>query len=196
MEKQRLTACDIAADMATVISHKRRIAFGWRMEFIVPSAFTIFIVSLSMTGFGLSIGHIILMWVFGLVIGYNLIMLFIQLLRTRKASKAIYRGLLRSDVSVTVEKFSHIAEDTIYEPYFAGRWFSFFKIIRVYYFSSGENWREPVCRSHYSWSLQCEVSSKGLENSSIAGEEFYVVTLNSDRSVKYIYNTKLFELAE
>ena len=196
MDKQALTLDDVAMDMRKVIKERRRIYFSWRMKFIAPSAVIGWMLALALSGFTLGVGHKIVIGAFALVIAYNLVMLTVQLLGTRKAQRALDRGLTRDEVSVSVERFSHIAFEEEYEPWFSGRWLGMYKRIRMYYFTSGAGWREPVCWSHYSWSVYRETSSKGLENATLAGDEFYLITLNADTSVRYIYNTRLFELEQ
>ena len=196
MEKQRFTVDDVASDMRTVIRDRRRAFYSWRIKFIAPSALFLHVLLLVLTEFTPSIGHKLVIAVLVLTIAYNLVMLVVQLLGTRKIQRAIDKGLMRGDINVSIEKFSHVTTEEIYEPYFSGRWIGLSKTIRMYYFSSGAGWREPVTKSHYAWSLICETSSQGLENTAIAGDEFYLITLCADRSVKYIYNTKLFEFKE
>lgn len=196
MEKERLTLEDVSADIYGIIRDRRRAYFSWRLKFIVPSVLLLYSTYLAATGFGLAVGHYILYGIGIAVASYNLVMLFVQLFGLRKVKRALYRGLNREDVSVSIEKFSHIAHEDIYEPWFSGRYVGCYKRVRLYYFSSGAGWREPVCYSHYAWSSKYETSSKGLENTSIAGDEFYLITLNVDREFKYVYNTKLFDFVE
>ena len=49
---------------------------------------------------------------------------------------------------------------------------------------------------HYSWSKDFYLSSKGLENISMKGDEFYFVSLQSHHDIAYIYPCKNFELDE
>lgn len=193
IRKERLDLDGVESDMRSVIKNRVRSFWLWRLKFILPSAILLSLVIPFTEEFGTSVGHTVVIAVLLLTLAYSIIMLAIQLLSTVKAKRKISRGLTRDDLSVTVEKLSHITTEEVYEPYISGHT-GFFKTVIMYYFSSGLGWREPVRRLHYEWSELYQTSSRGLENSSIAGEEFYVITLNADRNVRYIYNTKLFGL--
>ena len=191
IKKERLDLDGVASDMRSVIKNRVRNFWVWRLKFILPSVMLLSLLIPLTAEFGTSVGHAVIIAVLWITLAYSIIMLGVQLMSTVKAKRRISRGLTRDDVSVTVEKLSHITTEEIYEPYIS-RHTGFFKTVIMYYFSSGLGWREPVRRLHYEWSELYQTSGKGLENSSIAGDEFYVITLKADRNVRYIYNTKLF----
>jgi hypothetical protein len=114
--------------------------------------------------------------------------------RDYKMQKDAIKNILdRGDVCISVEKLSHIAEDTIYEPHRGRRRVHSTKIVTFYYFTSGGRWRVPS-GEHYEWSGDYRLSSKGLENVSLVGDEFYYVSLQGYHEVSYIYPCKYFEL--
>ena len=49
---------------------------------------------------------------------------------------------------------------------------------------------------HYVWSKDYCLSSKGLDNISLQGDEFFYISLRGYYNVAYIYPCKLFELDE
>ena len=109
--------------------------------------------------------------------------------------EAIKSMLDRGDVCISVDKLSHIAEDTIYEPHRGYRRIHSTKTVKFYYFASGGRWRVPL-GEHYEWSSEYRLSSKGLENVSLVGDEFYYVSLQGYHEIAYIYPCKYFALDE
>jgi hypothetical protein len=105
-------------------------------------------------------------------------------------------GLERGEISIGVEKLSSIRQEEIYEPHHIGRRAQTTKTVTFYYFESGIQWREPSIARHYQWSKEYYISSKGLENISISGDEFYYVVLQGNPDIAYIYPCKNFVLDE
>lgn len=67
------------------------------------------------------------------------------------------------------------------------------KTTRIFRFASGMSWQIPSLSQHYAWSEVCNMSSDGLDHTSLVGDEFFVVTLNDLPEISYVYNKKLFE---
>ena len=99
----------------------------------------------------------------------------------------------REDYSVSVEKLSHITEET-YTFVRAHR--HHIRTVRIYYFYSGISWREPTTHRHYNWSPEYNLTPSGLYNTSVKDDEFYYITLKGASNSAYIYNTKFFELKD
>ena len=114
--------------------------------------------------------------------------------KTKKA--AILSLIERGKISISTETFSHIANDLVYEPHrvFRRAWAT--KMITLYYFNGGSSWRVPLFAKHYEWSKEYFISSQGLKNISIKGDEFYFVSLQAYNDIAYIYPCKNFELDE
>ena len=119
----------------------------------------------------------------------------------RAQKKELTDSLDIGDISITVLKLSHIAAETIYEPHthrnsrrsrHSHRHST--KVVKIYHFVSGSSWRVPDVSTHYEWSNQYSLSSQGLENISVSGNEFYYVTLQGYSDISYIYPCKFFEL--
>ena len=100
----------------------------------------------------------------------------------------------QGEISISNEVFRNIAHETIYEPHRVGRRASVTKMITVYYFNGGSSWRVPDVDKHYAWSHEFYISSKGLANISIVGDEFYFVSLQAHPEIAYIYPCKNFAL--
>jgi len=111
--------------------------------------------------------------------------------------QALCGAILRDDISISVEQFSHVSEEIIYEPYkhrLMRGGVSMTKRVFFYHFESGLSWREPSVKKHYKWSRDFYITPQGLENISLGGDEFYFVSLQSHPEIAYIYPCKTFEL--
>ena len=108
--------------------------------------------------------------------------------------KQVKKGISRGDISITVVKLSHIAEQTIYEPHFVGKHRREYKIVNFFYFNSGFSWRMPGILKFYKWSPQHSISPQGLINTSVEGNEFYYIELKEFPDISYIYPCKNFKL--
>ena len=123
----------------------------------------------------------------------------------RSQKKRIMEAIDLSDYSISVQKLSHISTETVYEPYlhqisFGNRHVHDTKEIRVFHFVGGDSWRltgEPNRHNyykHYDWSREFYLSSEGLLNMSVEGNEFYFVSLQGEYEISYIYPCKIFTL--
>ncbi len=113
----------------------------------------------------------------------------------RDHAKAIKACLDRGDIAISVETLSHIAEETVNEPRHTrkGRMRPY-RVIVNYYFESGASWRVPTVEKHYKWSKEYYFSPAGLDNISVPGNEFYLISLQGHHEIAYIYPRKFFEL--
>ncbi|MBO7762390.1 MAG: hypothetical protein J6T24_06300 [Clostridia bacterium] len=50
-------------------------------------------------------------------------------------------------------------------------------------------------RKHYAWSREYCLSSTGLWQTSVEGNEFYVISLQGHPDIRYIYPKKFFKLS-
>ena len=113
--------------------------------------------------------------------------------KVRVAEDAVNRG----EFIISLETLDKVREETIYEPHsgYRGRT-NLTKDVCFFYFASGIKWRMPRVAKHYEWSKEYYISSEGLNNTSVSGNEFYFVKLESDPKISYIYNSKFFELED
>ena len=126
----------------------------------------------------------------GLIIEY-----IIRRRRFNRLEKPLDDSISRDDISISVEVLSHIATETIVEPHSHGKHSHYTKTVLVYYFTSGIGWRVPYLISrHYAWSKTHYLSTKGLQNISVEGNEFFYVSLQGYPDLTYIYPCKLFML--
>ena len=123
--------------------------------------------------------------------------LFVREVRCNRAAKAALKGALkRENVSISVEEFSHMSEETIVEPHGNGRHAHMTKEVRFCYFTSGGSWRVPTGDRLYSWSKTHNLSIQGLENISLQGDAFFYVSLQGYPDICYAYPCKFFTLDE
>ena len=143
-----------------------------------------------------------------LVAIYHYVFHFIEWKSYRAQKKMIFDAIDREDFSISVQKLSHIATEIVHEPYAHVRPFLHThahaaKEIANFYFEGGDSWRMPSLTNptaarptfrHYAWSKEFHLSTEGLLNISIKGNEFYYVTLQREHEISYVYPCKLFTL--
>ncbi len=106
----------------------------------------------------------------------------------------------RDRVSVSVERLSHISEAIVHQRrVFRSGGLSSKRIpkrMRTYHFEAGRSWCDSSDFTHYEWSDRNATSPEMLSSTSLAGDEFYFISLQMSPDVTYIYPTKFFELDE
>ena len=187
MKKETLSLDAIKSDLQLVAACNISNMADWRFAYIMP--FTALAVML-----GVLLKSIIVGVLFFLPAVYHFV-LYIPARREFSAQKkALKEALERGDISISVEQLSHIAFERVYEPHLSRRRVREFKEVKFYYFMSGARWRLPLVYKHYEWSREFYLSSEGLENMSVQGNEFYYVSLQGHNEIAYIYPCKIFEL--
>ena len=187
MKKEKITLEAIKQDLMKMVNFQLSNKSDWRFSYIVP-------ITLLAVMAGVLLKNVIVGLLIFSVAAYHIVRYVIEYREHKKSKLAIISFVERGEISISNEVFSHIANETIYEPHRAGRRARATKVIFVYYFNSGSSWRVPNVDMHYSWSKEFYISSKGLENISISGDEFYFVSLQSHQEIAYIYPCKNFEL--
>jgi len=187
MQKDKLSLPNIKEDLGSILSLKVSISAEWRMAYILPTV----IISLILI---FALKHI---WIGILILLFPAYHIFRFVLEYRQYSsrkKALMNALERGDISISVEKLSHLSEETIYEPRFGSR--RNIREISVLYFMSGCSWRIPYFLKHYSWSSNYYLSTEGLKNIAVPGNEYFYVTLQGNSDIAYVYPRDFFELDE
>ena len=189
MQKELLKKENIREDLLKVIEERKDIHWEWRLCYIAP------LISLALL--------ICLIWCqpwLGLLAFlpavYHIVRLVFALRENRTREKELLSRLERGDLTISEEVLSHIAEETVYEPHVGHRRAHSLKTVQIYYFQSGASWRHHPVEKHYAWSKLYNLSPAGLENTSVAGNVFYYVRLQSDGDIGYIYNKNFFEYRE
>lgn len=187
MKKETLLLQHITQDLRTVVDFQLSNIGGWRLSYIVPFALLAGVVGVLLKNAWIGL------LIFSVAV-YHIVRLIMEVKRNRDKKRAVIEAIDRADISIAKERFECTVEEMIYEPHLAGRYTHATKSVRYYYFSSGIRWRIPDVRMHYPWSRSYYVSTQGLENVSIAGDEFYYVSLQGNFDIAYIYPCKFFEL--
>lgn len=186
MKKDTLTLTNIQNDMRKIAYKQVSNKGDWRMPYIILSLPAAIVCGIVWENVWLALVLLALS-------APNFARYYVAAREYKLQREAIKNMLDRGDICVSVEKLSHIAEETIYEPHPGRRRVHSTKIVTFYYFMSGGRWRVPL-GEHYEWSHNYRLSSKGLENVSLVGDEFYYVSLQGYHEVAYIYPCKYFEL--
>ena len=186
MKKDTLTLTNIQNDMRKIAYKQVSNKGDWRMPYIILSLPAAIVCGIVWKNVWLALVLLALS-------APNFARYYVAAREYKLQREAIKNMLDRGDICVSVEKLSHIAEETIYEPHPGRRRVHSTKIVTFYYFMSGGRWRVPL-GEHYEWSHNYRLSSKGLENVSLVGDEFYYVSLQGYHEVAYIYPCKYFEL--
>ena len=187
MKKEKITLEAIKQDLMKMVNFQLSNKNDWRFSYIVP-------ITLLAVMAGVLLKNVIVGLLIFAVAAYHIVRYVIEYREHKKSKLAIISLVEKGEISISNEVFSHIANETIYEPHRVGRRAHATKVITVYYFNSGSSWRVPNVDKHYAWSKEFYISSKGLENISISGDEFYIVSLQSHHEIAYIYPCKNFEL--
>jgi len=104
--------------------------------------------------------------------------------------KAIEDMVEREDISIVIEKFSHVVEDVKQHGKYDTEYIS------TFYFMTGEHWIAPRIGNHYRWSKEYYISTQGLINISLREDEYYFVSVQGHHDIAYIYPCKFFTLDE
>lgn len=120
---------------------------------------------------------------------------FIKIITLYKDSLHRRHMMINGEFAISTSAFTRIGEDRVYEPHLGRRRFHYYRIVPFFFFEDVQ-WRVVQTVKHYEWSALYNMSYQGLQNTSIPGDEFYVVYLDRYGDVCYIYNKKLFELKD
>ncbi len=187
MTKETLTLQNITDDL-------RRVAFFGLSNVQEWRFFSIISVTLLAVMLGIFLKSVWIGIAIFSVAAYHIVRYVMEYRKYRERKKAIANVLDRGDISVSVEKLSHVAMETIYEPHGHGKHRHTTKEVTFFYFLSGGRWRIPNVDKHYVWSKDYYISSKGLENASVGGDEYFYISLQGYHDIAYVYPCKFFVL--
>ena len=138
------------------------------------------------------IGQLLLdRWWIGVIFGSIAILLSLRLIPDAKAAKARKQSILDGGFTVLSDTLNAIEEDVPERRYSYSRGKSYISHADDFHFSSA-CWRVRRTQRFYEWSELYCLSLKGLKNTSIPGDEFYVVVIGNDPHITCAYNKKLF----
>lgn len=185
--KEKITLDAIKKDLLKIVKFQLSIKSDWRLSYIGP-----------ITVLAVIVGALLKNIFVGLLVfsfsGYQIYCYVTEIADYITKKKVLSSAIDRGDISISTETLSHISEETIYEPHLGRKRRHSTKMINVYYFDGGSSWRVPDIDMHYEWSKDHYISTLGLENISVKGNQFFVVRLQQRFDVAYIYPCKLFLL--
>ena len=187
MTKEKLTLEAIRKDLMKVTAWKISNKAVWRFSYIIP--FTLLAILVGILLRNPWIGILIFS-----IAAYHIVRYVIEYQEYKAQKRAVTETVERGDISISVEQLSHIAVETIYEPHQIGRRGRSTKTVKMFYFQSSANWRVPSFDRHYEWSKEFNISTNGLANISISGDDFYYVSLQKHHDIAYISPCKNFDL--
>lgn len=187
MTKEKLTLDAIKLDLTKIADHQISCKSEWRFTYIIP--ITLLAILLGVLLQNLFVGVII-----SSVAVYHIVRYIIDYKKYKAKKMAILSVIERGEISISIEIFSYIVNKAVYEPHQVGKRSRMTKTVTVYHFGGGTSWRAPLYERYYEWSKDFYISPKGLENISIAGDEFFFVALQEYHDIAYIYPCKNFEL--
>ncbi len=132
----------------------------------------------------------------GIAVGLlAIIPIYLYVKQNREDQDVIFEVQHDGELLVEIDTLSHITTETVYEPHTAGsfgrRHTHYTKTVTVFVFQNA-TWRVPETDKLYAWSKEMYISPKGLENTSLRGDKFYIVRRLGNAEVAYVYNTKFF----
>ena len=107
---------------------------------------------------------------------------------SRSKAKRLYRKIQQNGIE--------IVEDTLKSAYENGRYRGRrYELFYVLSFQNNGSYEIPEGQ-HYFWSELYSMSHRGVYNTSVVGDIFYIVRIKDDplHEILEVYNTKLFEL--
>ena len=187
MTKEKLTLEAIRQDLKKVTAWSISNKAEWRFSYIIP--FTLLAILVGIFLQNPWIGILIF-----LIAAYHIVRYVLEYQEYKAKKRAVTEMIERGDISISVEQLSHIAAVTIYEPHKGMRRGSSAKTVKVFNCHSSASWRVPPFDRHYEWSKEYYISTNGLENISIKGNDFYYVSLQKHPDIAYIYPCQSFDL--
>ena len=137
-------------------------------------------------------------WLIGVLVLGIAVLLFIPYLKQRKKLKKEEKWAEGLEFEVRKEPLISTYTEEVYEPHYHSygvignrrhRRDNYKRVIFLC-FATGK-WRVPD--DNYTWSKEMKMSGAGVENSSVPGDEFWVITVKGGGDVFAAYNTKLFK---
>ena len=190
MERERLLQSNISNDLKIIVKEQISIKSEWRMTGIFAG------IGLAII-FGMFYDNLWFLSVLFLCVAtYHAVRYATEYREYSSKHKAVMKAINRADISVSLVRFSHISEEIIYEPHRHGVLrngrMHRTKTVKYFCFDSGLRWRVPPVSTHYVWSKDYYISTQGLDNISVPGNEFYFISLQGYPDISYIYPCKQF----
>ena len=189
MEREKLLSFNIAQDLNIIAKEQISNKSNWRGTYV-------FGFGIAAVWVGVYYKNWLLVAVLLCVAAYHAVRFAKEYREYATRRNAIMSAISRADISVSLVRFSHISEEIIYEPHRHGvsrkGRTHLTKTVKYFCFDSGLRWRVPPVSTHYAWSKDYYISTQGLDNISVPGNEFYFISLQGYPDISYIYPCKQF----
>lgn len=190
MRKETITLDAVRQDFFRIVNFQISNKKEWRLSYIIPAS--ILAVAAGMFFASIFVGLLVFS-----IAAYHIVRYVIEYKEYKKNQNAVMSLIFRGDFSISHVVFSHATDEIIYEPHRINiRRTKSTKIVKIFYFNGGISWRLPQVDNHYLWSKEMYISSKGLENISVGGDEFYFISLQGYPDIAYVYPCKMFDIDE
>ncbi|MBQ9736692.1 MAG: hypothetical protein IJV96_07915 [Clostridia bacterium] len=193
MQKEKLNLINVKTDLSHVLAEQTENRAEARLTVIIPIAALAAVVGFLLDSVWIGVAIFALSFV-------EIYRYAVEKKEQRGKKKALEAALEKGDLSIAVKTLSHVAKETVYEPYThtrtTGTHAHATKTITVFHFEGGGAWRVPKFDVHYPWSAAFYLSAEGLENTSVGGNEFFYISLQGHYEISYVYPCKFFELDE
>lgn len=189
MKKDMITFQSVKKDLERIILCKENVSCGQRISYIIPCM----VLGITMCAALYTQFKPLSIIPFAVAL-YHTIRCACEIIRVRKKRALLTKAIRRGNIVVTVETLARVADETVYvsRMVFGHGWG--LSEIKQFYFQSGKSWLCPHFRRHYKWSRENYISTEGLDNTSLVGDEFYYITLGDHNEISYVYPCKMFEL--
>lgn len=131
---------------------------------------------------------------------YPLVLYVKSCIRHRDEKRAIREAAERGDVSVSVERLASIRRETQDPLYYSFSCHPSGHGVRretiVFNFESGAEWQLPLYKMYYEWSRELSFRSRGLEEISAPGDEFFRIVLQGHPDAVCYYPCRFFTLGD
>lgn len=187
MTKEKLTLEAVKQDLKKAADRSISNKSDWRFSYIIPITLIAILIGILLRNPWIG------MLIFS-VAAYHIVRYVIEIKEYKAKKRAVTEIIDRGDISISVEQLSHIADETVYAPRTVMGRGRVAKTVKMFRFQSSVQWFVSPFDRHYEWSKEFNISTKGLENISVEGDDFFYVSLQGHHDIAYIYPCKSFDL--
>ena len=189
MDKELLTEKRVRMDLVRILEARRGRLLAWRLFYIVPGV--PLAVLLGFLFDSVWIGLLALCYTV-----YHAVCLASEQRRHSKLGCQLFGGLGGGALTVTRERLSEIAEESVFDHHRGLRHHHTVRSARFFEFASGKRWRVTAVGVPESRSAMPDALPAGGGCTAVLGDEFYLVTMTDDPEIGMLYSTLEFELGE
>lgn len=122
--------------------------------------------------------------VFLLFATYPIIKFILLIIELKKNLALINQG----EFTVTKDTLTNIAVERVHEASYS----RYRKVTEATFFWFGSTKWRLLLFKYYPWSKTYNISPRGMMNTSVIDNEFYIVLVGAKQEIRHVYNTKFF----